>query len=183
MKNVFTTIFSSMDSSYLKRQYFFGSIVAGLFFIFSVVKISFLYIFSIFIAPFGLIYIYYNSTSVYNIPDVISMKYWQRVALNIGVFLFLVYSMNRVYIMSWVLAIVVTVGLSVLSTLVRPVISTLSLPVTVISLGLAYLVINSVTIWLASYFVIGIVILSFVQMLVFSLIMSITNLLISDAWN
>lgn len=236
MKKFFKVVFSSIEPSYLKRQYFFGTIVTILFifasvtssgstpiiiwiwlllnlllypfsvfvfdrimelffgnsilignFIFmsilSIIKIFILYFFSFFIAPIGMVYIYYSSTSIYNLPEIINMKFWQRAALNIIIFFGFTYLSNKVHIMSWLLAILVAVGLSALNTLIRPLINFLSLPMTVVSLGLSYFVINGLTIWIASHFAIGIFIYPFVTKLIFSLLLSITNLVIKDVEN
>ncbi len=236
MKNFLTVVFSSVEPSYLKRQYFFGTIVTILFFfasvttsgstpiliwiwlplnllfypfsvivfdsimelffgnsilignfifmsILSLIKIFILYFFSIFIAPIGMIYIYYSSTSIYDLPEIINMKYWQRVALNIIIFFGFTYLSSKVYIMSWLLAVLIAIGLSALNTSIRPLINFLSLPVTVVSLGLSYFVINGLIIWIISRFAIGIFIYPFVTKFILSLILSITNLVIRDVEN
>jgi putative membrane protein len=79
---------------------------------------------------------------------------------------------------AWV-AIVVAIVLSVLNVFVKPLLILLTLPITVVTLGLFLLVINAIIILLTSGFVPGFHVYGFWWALLFSLILS----LISSALN
>lgn len=108
------------------------------------------------------------------------MKWWQRVLLNTVLFLVLSNFLNGFSVDSWTTAIVAAVILSLLNTVVKPIVSLLSLPVTLITLGLFYFVINGLMIWLTGYLVAGFVIHSFGQAILVALILSLVNSLVSD---
>ena len=52
-------------------------------------------------------------------------------------------------------ALIAALGLSLINTLVRPILAILTLPITVLTLGLFYLVLNGFLFWLASAFLPG----------------------------
>jgi putative membrane protein len=52
-------------------------------------------------------------------------------------------------------ALIAALGLSLINTLVRPILAILTLPITVLTLGLFYLVLNGFLFWLASIFLPG----------------------------
>ena len=52
-------------------------------------------------------------------------------------------------------ALIAALGLSLINTLVRPILAILTLPITVLTLGLFYLVLNGFLFWLASVFLPG----------------------------
>ena len=52
-------------------------------------------------------------------------------------------------------ALIAALGLSLMNTLVRPILAILTLPITVLTLGLFYLVLNGFLFWLASVFLPG----------------------------
>jgi putative membrane protein len=70
-------------------------------------------------------------------------------------------------------AIIVAIVLGLLNTFVKPVLIFLTLPATLITLGLFLLVINAVVILMCEYFVSGFEVSSFWTALLFSLILSI----------
>ena len=80
-----------------------------------------------------------------------------------------------VYVDGMVSAIVVAAVLVVLNTLVKPVMIILTLPVTILSLGLFLLVINACIILIASAIVPGFHVDGFWWALLFSLILSVIN--------
>jgi putative membrane protein len=84
------------------------------------------------------------------------------------------YVVNAVQMKSFTTALLVAVVLGLLNTIIRPLLVILTLPVTILTLGLFILVINGLTFWLAAYFVPGFSVTSFgwaiVAALVYSLI-------------
>ena len=75
----------------------------------------------------------------------------------------------------FVTAILVALVLGVLNAIVKPVIQVLTLPITVLTLGLFLLVINAAIILLADYFVSGFSVDSWIMALIFSLIITVVS--------
>ena len=107
------------------------------------------------------------------------MKWWQRVLLNTIIFLVLASFLNGFYVQDWTAAVLAAVVLSLLNGLVKPIISLFSFPLTLMTFGLFYFVINGLMIWMTSHFVSGIAVRSFGQAILVSLILSIVNSLIA----
>ena len=108
------------------------------------------------------------------------MKWWQKVLLNAVVFLALASFLDGVSVHNWMTAILAAVMLSVLNVIVKPVISLFSLPLTMLTLGLFYFVINGLMIWMTGYLVAGVVIHSFGQAILVAIILSLVNSLVSE---
>lgn len=106
------------------------------------------------------------------------MKWWQKVLLNAVVFLALASFLDGVAIDNWITAILAAVMLSLLNTVVKPIISLFALPITLLTLGLFSFVINGVIIWLTSFFVAGFTLSSFGTAIFVSLILSVVNALV-----
>lgn len=107
------------------------------------------------------------------------MKWWQRVVLNTVVFLVLANFLDGFHVDQWTTAVVAAVILSLLNTIVKPVVTLLSIPVTLVTLGLFYFAINGLMIWLTSYFVTGFTVSSFGQAILVSMILSLVNSLVT----
>ena len=107
------------------------------------------------------------------------MKWWQRVLLNSVIFLALANFLDGVTVDSWITAILAAVMLSLLNVVIKPIISLFALPVTMLTLGLFYFVINGLMIWLTSYFVAGFTLSSFGQAIFVSLVLSLVNALVT----
>lgn len=107
------------------------------------------------------------------------MKWWQRVLLNTVIFLVLGNFLNGFQVNDWTTAVLAAVVLSLLNGVVKPIVTLFSLPVTLITLGLFYFVINGLMIWLTSYFVAGFVVSSFGQSILVALILSLVNSLVT----
>lgn len=100
-----------------------------------------------------------------------------------GLILQILISSVAVYFTAWLLpgisvksfgsAIIVAIVLGLLNALLRPVLQILSFPITVLTLGLFLLVINTVIILLAGWFVRSFHVENFWWALLFSIIMSI----------
>ena len=65
--------------------------------------------------------------------------------------------------------------MSVLNTFVKPVLQFLAIPVTILTLGLFYLVINVVIVYIAAYLVQGFTISGFLTPLLFSIMVSVAG--------
>lgn len=72
-------------------------------------------------------------------------------------------------------ALLVSIVLALLNAIVKPILTLLTLPVTVLTLGLFVFVINAVIVILVSYFVPAFVVAGFVPALLFSLVLSVVN--------
>lgn len=107
------------------------------------------------------------------------MKWWQRVILNTVLFLVLANFLDGFSVDTWTTAVLAAVILSLLNGLVRPIVGLLSLPLTILTLGLFYFVLNGLMIWLTGYLVSGFFVNSFGQAIFVSLILSLVNSLVS----
>ena len=107
-----------------------------------------------------------------------------RFIVNILLTALLVFVLSKllsphVYINDLVTAIVFALVLAVLNFVVKPLITILTLPLTIVTLGLFLLVINVIIIMLADYFVSGIRIESFLWAFIFGLLLSIVSTLLN----
>jgi putative membrane protein len=76
---------------------------------------------------------------------------------------------------SFTTAIVVAIVLGILNTFLRPVLQILALPITILTLGLFYFVVNVFIIYLASFLVDGFYISNFLSALFFGLVVSLVS--------
>lgn len=83
--------------------------------------------------------------------------------------------LSGVAIDSLTTALVVAIVLGLLNTFIKPVLQLLALPITIITLGLFYFVINVLMIYLTDYLVAGFEISGFITALLFSLIISLIS--------
>lgn len=77
-------------------------------------------------------------------------------------------------------ALITALVLSIANIIIKPLLILFTIPITVMTLGLFLLVINSIIILVADYFVTGFTVNGFWWALAFSLIMSIFNSIIDD---
>jgi putative membrane protein len=89
------------------------------------------------------------------------------------------YIIPGVSVDSFLTAIIVAFVLGLLNAILKPILVLLTLPVTILSLGLFLLVINAFIILLTDYFVSGFHVSSFWTAIVFSIILAILNWLLS----
>jgi putative membrane protein len=95
-----------------------------------------------------------------------------RLLLNALAVVILSYVLPGVGVDSMFTAIIVAVVLSVLNFLVKPILVILTLPITVLTLGLFLLVINAIIILIASNLIDGFQVTSFWWAIIFSLLLS-----------
>lgn len=81
----------------------------------------------------------------------------------------------HVQIDSFVTAVIVAIVLGVLNTFIKPIISILALPITVLTLGLFSLIINGLFIAIVGGLVEGFTVESFLWAIVFSIVLSLVN--------
>jgi len=72
-------------------------------------------------------------------------------------------------------AIIAAIVLGILNTFLKPVLQILALPITILTLGLFYIVVNVFIIYLASYLVDGFSISGFIPALFFGLVVSVVS--------
>ena len=88
------------------------------------------------------------------------------------------YILPGVYIEGFLTAIILALVLAVLNAIVKPVLVFLTIPVTVLTLGLFLLVINALIILLADWLVAGFDVSGFFAALLFSLVLAIVTAII-----
>ena len=90
------------------------------------------------------------------------------------------YLLPGVYVDGFITAIIIAVLLSLLNVTVKPLLIVLTIPITVFTLGLFLLVINALIILMADAIVPGFEVQNFWWALIFSLLLSLINSLLSD---
>ncbi len=78
------------------------------------------------------------------------MKILLNWAINAGVLLVLPYILSTVHVKDFGTALIVALVLGLLNAIIRPILVVLTLPITVLSLGLFIFVINGLMFWLAA---------------------------------
>lgn len=102
-----------------------------------------------------------------------------RLLITAAVAYFLPYVLSGVHVDGFSTALVFALVLGLLNLIVAPILKTLGLPITILTLGLFSLVINAVIIMLADYFVDGMKVDGFLWAFVFSIALSLISSLIS----
>jgi putative membrane protein len=108
------------------------------------------------------------------------MNFILRFLLNGFAVLLTAYLLPGVDVKDYLTALTVAVVLALANVIVKPILIMLTIPITIITLGLFLLVINAVIILLVEHFVPGFVVNGFWWALAFSLIMSIFNSMVTD---
>lgn len=89
------------------------------------------------------------------------MKFILRLLINALVILLVAYFVPGIFVSNFWSALIFAIVLGVVNALIRPMVSALTLPLKVLTLGLFALVVNALMFLLASYFVRGVEIYSF----------------------
>lgn len=100
------------------------------------------------------------------------MKFLLRLLLSALAVVILSKVLPGVGVDSYLTAIIVAVALSLLNFLVKPLLVILTLPITIITLGIFLLFINAIIIMLADYFITGFSVQNIWWALLFSLLLS-----------
>jgi putative membrane protein len=103
------------------------------------------------------------------------MNFIIRMLVNALAVMVSAYLLRGVKVDSFVSALIVAIVLAVLNLLVKPILVILTLPVTIVTLGLFLFVINAIIILIASKLVSGFHVQDFFWALIFSLILSIVS--------
>jgi putative membrane protein len=103
------------------------------------------------------------------------MRFLVRILVIAAVSFGLAHVLKGIHIDTFWTALVFAVVLAVLNIFVKPLIILLTLPVTILTLGLFLFVINALVVMLASRFVEGITVAGFWWALIFSLILSVVT--------
>ena len=109
------------------------------------------------------------------------MKLILKWLLSAAALLLVAYVYGGVEVRSFGAALIAAFVIGLLNTVVRPVLVVLTLPVTVITLGLFLFVINALMFWAASGLLSGFVVHGFVAALIGSLLYSVIGLVIESA--
>lgn len=103
------------------------------------------------------------------------MKYIFKLLISAAIILGATFLLPGIMIKSFGVALLVMFVLSILNVILRPVLILLTIPVTILTLGLFLLVINAVIILLTDWMIDGFEVLNFWWALLFSLIVSLVN--------
>ncbi|SEF64118.1 putative membrane protein [Halpernia humi] len=111
------------------------------------------------------------------------MKFIIRLLVTAAVaFVLSKYFLSGVHIASFGTAIIFAIVLALLNFFVRPILSILGLPLTIITFGLFSFVINALIILLAGHFVTGMTVDGFWWALIFSICLSVVTSLLDSAF-
>lgn len=101
------------------------------------------------------------------------MKFLKKLLLT-SIFVFILsYFLKGIEINGFLDALLFTVAMAFLNSIVKPILILLSLPITVLTFGLFLIIINTALVYLAAYLVGGVHIDNFLHGFVFSVLMSI----------
>ncbi len=103
------------------------------------------------------------------------MKIILRVLITAFLVMIISYLMKGVIVDEFTTALTVAIVLGLLNVFVKPIIVLFTLPVTIFTLGLFYLVINASIILICDHFVDGFEVNSFLTALLFSIILSLSQ--------
>ena len=85
------------------------------------------------------------------------------------------YLVPGVSIDTWFSALTVSVVLGLINTLIKPIITILTLPITILTLGFFYIIINVAIIYVVDYLIQGFTIAGFIPAIIFSFVLSIVS--------
>ena len=108
------------------------------------------------------------------------MNFLIKILLSAVAVLIVSYLLSGVVVESFLSALIVAFVLAILNNIIRPILIVLTIPITIVTLGLFLLVINALMILLASGLVPGFEVAGFWWALLFSLLLSIVNAVLGD---
>ncbi|MFD1318289.1 phage holin family protein [Loigolactobacillus zhaoyuanensis] len=110
------------------------------------------------------------------------MGFWKRVLVNALIFLALAgFLPHMIFVSSIWMALGASLVLGILNALIKPILTILSLPITILTLGLFSVVINAVMLQLTAFFVgSGFAFSGFGASILAAVIISVVNAIISD---
>lgn len=107
------------------------------------------------------------------------MNFLVRLLISTVAVIVSAYILPGVAVDSFMTAIIVAIILSLLNVIVKPILIVLTIPITIFTLGLFLLVINALIILLADSLISGFEVDGFLYALIFSIVLSIVNALLS----
>lgn len=107
------------------------------------------------------------------------MKFLVKVLINALAVAITAYLLPNVRIDGFITAILVSLVLSIVNTFIKPVLMLLTLPITLLTLGLFSIIINGAIILFASYVVEGFVVDGFLWAVLFSFVLSVVSSILS----
>ena len=107
------------------------------------------------------------------------MSWIIKIVLSALAVLISAYVIPGVSVKSFWTAILVAVVLALLNAFVKPILTILTIPITIVTLGLFLLVINVIIIYIADYLIAGFTVEGFIPALLFSLVLSVVGWLLS----
>jgi putative membrane protein len=110
-----------------------------------------------------------------------AMKLLVKWLLSASALLFVAYIYSGVQVSSFTSALIAAFVIGLLNMLVRPVLVVLTLPVTIVTLGLFLFIINALMFWAAASFLDGFQVRGFTAALIGSLIYSLLGIVIESA--
>ena len=110
-----------------------------------------------------------------------AMKLLAKWLLSAAALLFVAYIYSGVEVKTFTAALIAALVLGLLNTIVRPILVVLTLPVTVVTLGLFLFVINALMFWAAASLLDGFQVRGFLAALIGSLIYSLIGVVIESA--
>lgn len=108
------------------------------------------------------------------------MNFFVKIILSAVAVLIVSYLLPGVYVDDFFAALVLAVVLALLNSLVKPILVVFTIPLTVFTLGIFLLVINAIIILIADGLVPGFQVDGFWWALFFSILLSVTNSLLTD---
>lgn len=88
------------------------------------------------------------------------------------------YFIPGIYVAGFGTAVIVAIVLGLLNAFLKPILVFLTIPITILTLGLFYLVINVIMVYLTAYLVSGFSVNGFIAALLFSILVSIVTWII-----
>ena len=108
------------------------------------------------------------------------MNFLIRLLLSALAVIIVSYLLPGVYVEGFLVAVILALVLSLLNMTIKPILVVLTIPLTIVTLGIFLLVINALIILLADWIIPGFGVDGFWWALLFSILLSITNALLSD---
>lgn len=100
-------------------------------------------------------------------------------ALTIGAIILTAYLIPGFDVASTGVAVIASIVLAILNTLVRPIIKLITLPINILTLGLFTLIVNGFMVWLTSQVVSGFVVSGFWNAVLVALVLSVFGVIIN----
>lgn len=117
------------------------------------------------------------------ITNTILMRFIIKLLLTAALVMLLSYLLPGITVVNYQAAIIVALVLALLNTFIKPLLIFLTIPVTLITLGLFLLVINAIIILIADYFISDFIVKGFWWAFIFSILLSISESILNKLVN